>query len=153
MKISVTAVPPVGWFTLCLLAGSGLENLHRIRLAPTLGVARLPAAAALLAAAVVVGLWTLALFGRYRTTPMPSGQPSALLTRGPFLFSRNPLYLAGVVMQFALGLLADSGWIALSALPLFAVLDRRVIPREEARLRATFGPDYLAYAARVRRWL
>jgi len=33
------------------------------------------------------------------------------------------------------------------------VIDRLVIAREEAFLTAKFGDDYLAYKARVRRWV
>jgi protein-S-isoprenylcysteine O-methyltransferase Ste14 len=151
--LHIARMPPVGWFALCLLAGYVVDRLRPAPLGPWLGSVRLPAAGALLAAAAFLGLWTLALFARHRTTPMPEGQPAALLTSGPFRVSRNPLYVAGVAAELAVGLFLDSGWIALSALPLFVALDRLVIPREEARLRATFGAAYAAYAARVRRWL
>ena len=44
--------------------------------------------------------------------------------------------------------------LALPLVPLFMVwITRRYILDEEARLRAAFGPDYEAWAARVPRWI
>lgn len=87
------------------------------------------------------------------TTPEPNGVASALLTMGPFRWTRNPLYLglATLLACFSVGL--DSAWMLLLVPVLVLLLDRLVIVREEARLRAQFGEAYAAYARRVRRWL
>lgn len=88
-----------------------------------------------------------------RTTLIPRREPDALVQGGVFRFSRNPIYLADAILLA--GLLV--AWDALVALPLVAVfvvvIQRRFILDEEARLSRRFGEDYLAYAARVRRWL
>jgi protein-S-isoprenylcysteine O-methyltransferase Ste14 len=50
-------------------------------------------------------------------------------------------------------LLVLSVWpVLLLAVPAL-VLDRVVIPHEEATLRQAFGADFDAYCARVRRWI
>jgi len=36
---------------------------------------------------------------------------------------------------------------------LFVLLNRCVVPREEAILSRRFGTEYMAYCRRVRRWL
>ncbi len=88
-----------------------------------------------------------------RTTVVPRRDPDALVQGGVFRFSRNPIYLADAILLAGL-LIA---WDALVALPLVAVfvvvIQRRFILDEEARLSRRFGEDYLAYTARVRRWL
>lgn len=91
-------------------------------------------------------------FKRKGTTHEPNGIATALLTGGPFGFSRNPLYLALAALLAALGLVLDSAWILLLLPVLILLLDRLVIAREEARLRAQFGAAYLAYTRQVRRW-
>jgi len=89
---------------------------------------------------------------------------SALVTDGPYAWSRNPTY-ALAMLQFllwaalALYLLALGPWrwsLAVAAIGLpglfFLVNDRIVMPTEEAMLRKLHPEDYDAYAARVRRW-
>jgi len=89
---------------------------------------------------------------------------SALVTDGPYGWSRNPTY-ALAMLQFllwaalALFLLALGPWrwtLAIAAIGLpalfFVVNDRIVMPTEEAMLRKLHPDEYDAYAARVRRW-
>ena len=89
---------------------------------------------------------------------------SALVTDGPYGWSRNPTY-ALAMLQFllwaalALYLLALGPWrwtLAIAAIGLpaffFLVNDRVVMPSEEAMLRGLHPVEYDAYAARVRRW-
>jgi protein-S-isoprenylcysteine O-methyltransferase Ste14 len=89
---------------------------------------------------------------------------SALVTDGPYAWSRNPTY-ALAMLQFLLWaalaayLLALGPWrwtLAIAAIGLpalfFLVNDRVVMPTEEAMLRKLHPQDYDAYAARVRRW-
>ncbi len=92
-------------------------------------------------------------FLRARSTIVPHQVPSRLITTGLYRFSRNPIYLADLLILGGLAL----SWGALSGLvlvPLLAwVLTRRFILPEEARLRAAFGREAEAYFARTRRWL
>jgi protein-S-isoprenylcysteine O-methyltransferase Ste14 len=106
----------------------------------------------LLLASACLGAWGLLTFKRGGTSPDPHGVASALLTTGPFRVSRNPLYLALTLLQAAFGVLLDSAWMLGMTLMLALLLDRLVIAREEVRLRAQFGEDYLAYTRRVGRW-
>jgi protein-S-isoprenylcysteine O-methyltransferase Ste14 len=89
---------------------------------------------------------------------------SALVTDGPYAWSRNPTY-ALAMLQFllwaalALYLLALGPWrwgLAAAAIGLptlfFLVNDRVVMPTEEGMLRKLHPEEYDAYAARVRRW-
>lgn len=106
-------------------------------------------------ALVAVALFGLAAveFLRARSTIIPHQSPSALITRGIFAFSRNPIYLADVILLVGLSL----RWGAVSGLllapVLVLVLQRRFIAGEEARLHATFGASAEAYFTRTRRWM
>lgn len=106
-------------------------------------------------ALVAVALFLLAgvEFLRARTTIVPHQMPGALIARGVFAFSRNPIYIADVILLVGLSL----RWGAVSGLVLAPVLvwvlRVRFIEGEEARLRAAFGAQAEAYFARTRRWL
>lgn len=88
-----------------------------------------------------------------RTTVIPHRDPSALVMGGVFALSRNPIYLADALVLTGLYL----HWDALVALPLVAVfmaiITRRFIRPEEARLAAMFSEIYDDYRARTRRWI
>jgi len=136
----------------CLLIGWSLGFLRPWATGlPT--VVRFALCLGLLLGAAGLGAWGLITFKRQGTTPAPNGTASALLTSGPFGHSRNPLYLALSSLLAGLGLMLDSVWVLLLVPGLVLLLDRLVIAREEVRLRAQFGDDYLAYQQRVRRWL
>ncbi|WP_185968497.1 isoprenylcysteine carboxylmethyltransferase family protein [Paracoccus sp. M683] len=104
-------------------------------------------------AALVIMIWAMVHFHRSKTSPNPFGQPSALITDGPFRWSRNPIYLADAALLTGL-CLAFRALPALVLIPVFvAIINRRFIAPEEARLATAFPAGFAAYANRVRRWL
>jgi protein-S-isoprenylcysteine O-methyltransferase Ste14 len=113
---------------------------------------RLPLGILLLVAILGLGGWALLIFKRQHTTPEPNGVATALLTSGPFRWTRNPLYLCLSMLLAWFGIMLDSAWLLALTPLLVLLLDRLVIAREEARLWAQFGDAYLAYTRRVRRW-
>lgn len=106
---------------------------------------------------VVAGLALMALAAATmmlaRTTVIPRRQPSALVTGGVFGWSRNPIYLADVLILSG----AILWWDVPVAVPLafgfmFLIQHRFILP-EEAVLQATFGAAYSEWAKRTGRWL
>ena len=110
------------------------------------GFAVITVAAALFVAAVVE-------FRRSRTTIIPREAPSALITGGVFRLTRNPIYLADVLVLLGLSLVWASVLGVLLVPALALLYDRHFIWGEENRLRDTFGADFESYAARTRRWV
>jgi len=142
--------PPVVYL-LALLVGIGLNFLWPLPvLPPWWGV---------VAGLVVIGLGAAIMpavvsrFKRAGTAFDPHKPASALITDGPYRFSRNPAYLALTLWYLGIGLIFNSAWILLLAIPPFVVMDRWAIPREERHLEEKFGQEYGQYKARVRRWL
>lgn len=106
-----------------------------------------------LGAGLAVVLWAAGIFRRAGTTIKPFERSSALVIRGPYRLSRNPIYLAMVCGLVGVGVLAGS-FTPFLVVPVFAILiDRRFIRKEEAHLEQTFGSQYGAYRTAVRRWL
>jgi len=92
-------------------------------------------------------------FRKANTTVDPHGSVSAVVTDGPYRYSRNPIYVGLVSLLIGLPLALGSLWgFVLS--PLFVVLmNQLVIQHEEAYLEKKFGEAYTSFKSRVRRWL
>ena len=68
-------------------------------------------------------------------------------------WSRNPIYLGMSGLQLAFSLYVGS-LIGILAAPLFILVVARLhIDFEEEQLRKHFGPEWIRYEQRVRRWL
>lgn len=102
---------------------------------------------------VLIVLWSASWFRRKSTPIHPGHTPSDLITEGPFRFSRNPIYLAMVIVTIGVVLWLGSALALVIPVALWVVLDRRFAGPEEARLRTTFGPAADAYIERTGRWI
>jgi len=94
-------------------------------------------------------------FHRAKTTinPMRPQNSSALVTSGVYNFSRNPIYLADLLMLVGWAIyLANFFALALLVLFVFYVTRFQIMPEERA-LKERFGDEYLAYKNKVRRWI
>lgn len=116
---------------------------------------QIPVAIALLVAGVVLMAAAAASFVTARTTinPLKPSRASRLVTGGVFRLSRNPIYLGDLLALAAIavwfGQAANIAWLA----AFVWYIDRFQIRPEERALRSLFGTEYVAYCARVRRWL
>jgi protein-S-isoprenylcysteine O-methyltransferase Ste14 len=100
-----------------------------------------------------LNIWAVATFFQAGTTPNPTRPTTVLTFRGPYRFTRNPMYLSLAFLQIGVALLANALWPLLFAIPVLWLVRRIVIDREESYLERKFGNEYLAYKQRVRRWL
>lgn len=96
---------------------------------------------------------SLGLFAGAKTRPEPWQPASSLVDRGLYRFTRNPMYLGMALLSLGVALAFSSLPGAILALAALVIIDRTVVTREEAYLKRRFGPDYVAYTRRVRRWL
>lgn len=148
--------PPPFLFVGLVAAAFAADAVAIWKLTPPSGplaLARDVAGALVLGLGLILDLFALVGFLRARTNPLPFRPASAVVSRGPYRLTRNPMYLGMVLTVCGLGLLVNSGWLPVAALAGGFVVDRWVIPREEAYLERRFGDAYLEYKRRVRRWL
>jgi protein-S-isoprenylcysteine O-methyltransferase Ste14 len=87
------------------------------------------------------------------TNVHPSEPALALVSDGPFRFTRNPMYLALCLLQVAVGFFLNDWITLLFVVPLALILHYGVVLREERYLAAKFGEPYLQYKREVRRWI
>ncbi len=108
---------------------------------------------ALIVLALALAFWCFMLFRRAGTN-VPTNKPvTAIVTGGPYRFSRNPIYVALTALSVGIALWVNSWWMLGLLLPTLVLMNIGVIDREERYLATKFGDEYLAYKARVRRWL
>lgn len=107
----------------------------------------------LIVAFVIWNGWCLRLFVGRRTGLLPGQSTTALLTAGPYRWSRNPLYVGLLACYLGAALAALSvGALALLGVAWAGLHWGAVLP-EERYLRARLGDPYTEYAAGVPRWL
>lgn len=78
-------------------------------------------------------------------------QNQRLTTAGPYRFSRNPFYLANLLVDLGLCALIGRVWVALPYLLLWWIAYRETIEQEEERLARLFPAEFGRYAAAVPR--
>lgn len=138
-----------------ILAGIGLERLRPLATDFELPVpARYWIGGLLVAVAVLLlGLWPVVMFRRSGQSELPWRPTPLVLEHGPYRFTRNPMYLAMLVVCVGVAVILSNYWI-LVLIPLCAwSLYRFAIAPEEAYLERKFGEPYRDYKRRVRRWL
>ena len=108
---------------------------------------------AMIAVAVALAGWAILAFRRAGTHVEPTKPALAIVTDGPFRYSRNPMYVSLTLLYVGVGLVTDNPWILLGLIAILPVMSIGVVRREERYLARKFGQEYEAYRARVRRWL
>jgi protein-S-isoprenylcysteine O-methyltransferase Ste14 len=150
-RLELKVPPPVVALCLALLMG----------LAPSLGrpevslQVRVGLALVLVLIGLAIGISGIVAFRRARTTisPVNAGAASSLVTSGVYRFTRNPMYLGMLLMLLAWAAFLFKP-LALLFVAIFALyINRFQIKPEEQVLSSLFGAEYIAYKARVRRWL
>jgi len=107
----------------------------------------------LVAAGMGCSFYAAALFAGRETTKNPYGEPAAFVVQAPYTFTRNPMYLGFTTVLLGMAIFFNSIVMLLGPAVFFAVIDRMVIPREEATMERLFGQQYRDYMESVRRWL
>jgi len=100
-----------------------------------------------------LNIWADRLFKNKHTTVKPSEKSSFLIEEGPFVFSRNPMYLGMVIILFGLAVLLGSIMPFIMPFAFYILISITFIPQEENALEETFGQSFVEYKKRVRRWL
>jgi protein-S-isoprenylcysteine O-methyltransferase Ste14 len=143
-------VPPVLWERLPLPAEHAVPMLAGLVLQRLTSAGRLPSAVRLaspplVAAGMMLNTWAVTARGGFSLEQEP------LTTRGPYGWSRNPMYAGWTLIHLGVGLATRSTWV-LAVWPLsFALLHRWVL-REEQELQAQFGAEFTAYREQVPRY-
>lgn len=108
---------------------------------------------AILACGIVLAIWGRRVMEQAGTNVNPMEPTTALVAKGPFRFTRNPLYVSLTLMYVGLALLTNALWVLVLLVPILLVLHYGVVLREERYLEGKFGDAYRSYRSAVRRYL
>ncbi|HEX6993376.1 MAG TPA: isoprenylcysteine carboxylmethyltransferase family protein [Gammaproteobacteria bacterium] len=98
--------------------------------------------------------WAVLTFRQHRAEIRPSSTVHpAFVTSGPFRWSRNPMYLGSLGIALGAALVFGTWVMWIVPVVLFVLQNFVIIPFEERSMKQTFGEEYDAYCARVRRWI
>jgi protein-S-isoprenylcysteine O-methyltransferase Ste14 len=92
-------------------------------------------------------------FTRTGQSPIPWRPTPELILRGPYRFTRNPMYVGVTLFVVGLGLTLNNIWISLFAVPALVVVHFIAVLPEERYLAEKFGEGYQSFLARVRRYV
>ena len=105
------------------------------------------------AGAIAIDISAMRTMARARTTILPHRGAEHLVTKGPFSFTRNPIYLGNTMLMIGIGLISGIAWFVILAPVAAFVTQKLAIEREEKHLEAKFGKAFRDYAKKVRRWI
>jgi len=108
----------------------------------------------LVAFGVCTYLWCASTFVRTgHGTPAPIDEPKRFVAVGPYVWSRNPMYVAVLTAILGQALIFLSWYIVLYAAIAFLIVELFVTQYEEPHLRKKFGTEYEEYLGRTPRWI
>ena len=146
----VLVLPPV-LIGGALLLGIAINWIHPIPVLP-LVPARVIGVIMFVLSGVLAHFAQIAMH-RAGTNIRPDRPALALVTDGPFRFTRNPLYVAAIGVYLGIALFVNGLVPILLVIPVFYMLHRGVVLREERYMEGKFGEPFRAYRSSVRRWL
>ena len=143
--------PPVA-LVMALIAGLAFDWLSPLPFIPV-GLPHVWVGAGVFVLGLALVIWAIRTL-KTGGTPVQGYKPtSAIIDRGPYSFTRNPIYGGMFVGLAGLAVAFDTLWLLAALVVFFAIVRFGVVAREEAYLERKFGDAYREYRGRVRRWL
>ncbi|HHF2881076.1 isoprenylcysteine carboxylmethyltransferase family protein [Vibrio antiquarius] len=146
-------VPPVAVFLLVILLMYGLTVL-----VPSLNIS-VPFVEVVVGGLTLLsgymGIAGVYEFHKVKTTvnPVKPDTASSVVRTGVFSFSRNPMYMALLLLIIAIGLWWQHLSVVLCSIVFVSYMNRFQIKPEERVLERLFGEEYVDYKNHVRRWI
>ena len=149
-KVGMLVPPPALLVGLAMLAVAaqliwiGSFNFSSSRTAPGLFVIVIS----------VAGIaWCGMLFRKAGTPFRPVSPSTAIVSSGPYRFSRNPMYVGMAGVLAGSGVVLGSYFFAVAAVIFVAIVHLGVVLPEERYMETLHGETYRRYKQSVRRWL
>lgn len=145
-------IKPPAIFAITAIIGIGIQFIFNLSLnAPTLN--RIILGLVIISLSGLIQLSSLKIFKANGRKPTPTLESSSLFISGPYRYTRNPMYLSVVLLQFGMGIIINNLWVsAYSFVGLIIVHFLAVLPEEEY-LKNKFGESYVNYTNSVGRYI
>jgi protein-S-isoprenylcysteine O-methyltransferase Ste14 len=144
--------PPIIFFALIIL-GFIAQYIVPLNLMFNKFSSRLFIVFPLFLASGLIALNALIVMKKYKTAINFNKPTTKFLVEGSFRFTRNPLYLALLLVMVCVAIGANSAWHLIAFIVLFLFFNFGIVTKEEQYLENSFGEEYIQYKKRVRRWI
>lgn len=144
--------PPIIFFVLILI-GFIAQYVYPLNLVFTKLLLRLFIVFPLFIVSGLIAHNTLIIMKKYKTAINFNKPTTKFIVEGSFRFTRNPLYLALLLVMVCVAVGANSAWHLIAFVILFLFFNFGIVIKEEQYLENSFGEEYIQYKNRVRRWI
>ncbi len=144
--------PPIVFFSLILI-GFAVQWLSPVSLIFHEWPSRLIVGIPLFVISGLIAINALVIMKKYNTAINFNNPTTKFIIEGSFRYTRNPLYLALLLVMISIAVIANSAWHLIACILLFLFFNFGVVAREEQYLENIFGDEYIHYKKRVRRWI
>tara|TARA_B100001778_G_scaffold56499_1_gene43480 strand:+ start:2185 stop:2862 length:678 start_codon:yes stop_codon:yes gene_type:complete len=103
--------------------------------------------------ALIIFYFSLNEFNKKNEDPIPTSPSNLIIDYGIYSLTRNPMYLALLIMQIGIGMILSVIHIIIFTLMTYFILKYYVIFPEEEYLENKFGDEYIKYKNSVKRWI
>jgi protein-S-isoprenylcysteine O-methyltransferase Ste14 len=148
----ITFPPPLIFFIM-LIMGGVIHWIFSVELMPFELKSRMFMAGPFFILAGLLAGCAFTTMLKAKTAINPNRTTTMIVCQGPFLFTRNPLYLALLMVYAGITVLINSVLMLVFWGVLFIIFDRLIVAREEVYLEKKFKEEYLDYKEKVRRWI
>ncbi len=144
------------WWILGLsLAGmiAPLIDWAYLQKAPSLLTPMTAIGGALIAAGIIIRVWSIRILGKFFTATVQIQEDHRLIQDGPYGLVRHPSYLGAFMAFVGSGLFLNSALGALIAAVSMMIAYRYRISMEEKVLMSAFGQQYIRYQKRTKKMI
>ena len=107
----------------------------------------------LIVLSLIIFIISINIFNKVDEDPIPTSSTTQIISRSIYRYTRNPMYLAMLVLQIGVGMSLSMIHIIFFSIFTYIILKYYVILPEEKYLEKKFRTQYLVYKKKVRRWL
>lgn len=142
--------PPLVFVSLIVLGGVLQQQMRFFLKIPDR--ACLAVGLTIVAGGIALAVWAFTLFRASGQDPRPWKPKDSLLAGGPYVYTRNPMYLGMTLVQLGIAIALNNLWVLLLTPVALALVHVIAVVPEEKYLEEAFGDDYRRYKAAVRRY-
>ena len=142
--------PPPAIYLIAILIGVMIDYFFPFSFMPE--NFQLPLGLLIILLAAILMALGIREFKKAETNVSPNKPVTAVITSGPFRYTRNPLYVSLSFVLIGIGIWLDNIWIITMLVPVLILIHYGVVKREEQYLTKKFEEKYLIYRGSVPRW-
>jgi protein-S-isoprenylcysteine O-methyltransferase Ste14 len=146
-------VPPPVIFFVFLILGYAANRIMPFDFIFSAWIVRLLVGTPILIVSGIIAFTAAIVMIKNKTSINYNNPTTKFLSKGPFGFTRNPLYLSLLLLMCGIAVTTNSLWYFIFLIIMFFIFNFGIVAREERYLTKCFGDEYIQYKNNVRRWI